>query len=131
MFQHAFLHFLGFSPQAIQSSIPALTQNSLNPSLTVASDPVQSQAAQSLPAIAENGCVSRFWLSSEQIDHLLWRLKLQSFQSLRRIRIGFSHLPDGSIWAQQLRQLNLFQIIADIPPGISGTMFNYPFQEQG
>jgi len=27
MFQHAFLHFLGFSPQAIQGSIPASVRN--------------------------------------------------------------------------------------------------------
>ncbi len=70
------------------------------------------------------------WQGSEQVDHRLRRFKLQHFQSLSCLWLGVSHLPDGSVGAQQLRQLNLFQVIADVAPRILGGVFDHPFQEQ-
>ena len=70
-------------------------------------------------------------MGSAQVDHRLWRVKLQHFQSLGCRRLGLGNLPDGSVRAQQLRQLDLFQVIANVAPGVLGGVFDHPFQEQG
>ncbi len=78
--------------------------------------------------VAQNTHVRR---PSSQIKDRRLFLDLQGIQSLSGNWSGFRNLPDRAVGAQQLRKFYLFQIVADVAPGIPAALLGHALQKQG
>ncbi len=58
-------------------------------------------------------------------------LYFQGFQLLECVLGGLSHLPNGPLRAQQLREFDPLQVIADVAPGICAGRFRHALEQQG
>lgn len=73
---------------------------------------------------APNGRVSMLRQGSSPAENWRQRLDVQRFQLLSRSWGRLRHLPDRPVGAQQLRQLDVFEIVADIAPRILASMLD-------
>ena len=68
--------------------------------------------------------------ASGEVKDWRWRLDLQHFQALSRLRGRFGDLPDGAVRAGQLRELDAPQAVRDIAPCVSAGVLDGAFEKQ-